>query len=190
MKLNSKTLQKLQRVNGYKHPTHAILTSKIHSDTYLNKDNIVASPALVSDICQQIAQQIEANVDVVVGPSTGGYALAQFLAFWLTKPDKNDVLALPLVKTPNGLSIKRGQKQLLQGKKAILIDDVLKSGKTLQEARAVLQQSDVAVEQVIVLCNWRGQAKGVEEVLPRPYLASAQDCMLCRQGEPVEFGVE
>lgn len=180
----------MQRLNGYVYPTHAILTSKVHADTYLNKDNIMADPILISNICQQIAKQISVDVDVVVGPSTGGYVLAQFLAFWLTQPAKKDVLAFPLVKTPHGLSIKRGQKGQLVGKQVVLIDDVVKSGKTLKEARAALKQSKAKIIEVVVLCNWRGQERGIMEILPRPYLSSAQDCELCRQDKPVEFGVE
>jgi len=56
---------------------HFVLTSGLHSDTYLEKFAVLQYPELTQRLCDMIAARFaDDNVQVVIGPATGGILLA------------------------------------------------------------------------------------------------------------------
>ncbi len=187
--LSSETLRLLQQSGGYRPGTHVELTSGKHANIYFNKDLIIADPVVNAAIAKDISKVVSNGTEIVIGPVTGGLLLAQALALELSKRYSRHVLCLGIPKA----GLKRGQKAIITKKRVVLIDDVIKTGHTLQQAVTVLKASGADLQQTIALCNWRGRTfKGLKiiEILQRPYLAASEECKLCKQGLVVEFGVK
>ncbi len=56
---------------------HFLLSSGLHSDTYIEKFDLLRQPRLTEGVCAGFVQAFAgARVDVVVGPTTGGILLA------------------------------------------------------------------------------------------------------------------
>ena len=56
---------------------HFLLTSGLHSPMYVEKFNVLQHPKYTERLCQEIARRYENdNVELVVGPMTGGILLA------------------------------------------------------------------------------------------------------------------
>jgi len=63
---------------------HFVYTSGKHGSAYVNKDRVYTDTALVSLICQNLADHFGRNLpQVVVGPAVGGVILSQWTAFHL-----------------------------------------------------------------------------------------------------------
>lgn len=56
---------------------HFLLTSGLHSPMYVEKFNVLQHPKYTEKLCQELAERYAAdNVELVVGPMTGGILLA------------------------------------------------------------------------------------------------------------------
>ncbi len=63
---------------------HFKLTSGKHSDIYYEKFMILRQPRLCEKVCVEMARQFEdKNVELVVGPTTGGIIIAYEVAKYL-----------------------------------------------------------------------------------------------------------
>ncbi len=56
---------------------HFLLTSGLHSPMYVEKFNVLSHPKYTEQLCQELARRFEdQNVELVIGPMTGGILLA------------------------------------------------------------------------------------------------------------------
>ncbi len=69
-------LHMLEETNAVMHG-HFLLTSGLHSPLYVEKFNVLQHPRYTEALCKEIAARfINDNVELVVGPMTGGILLA------------------------------------------------------------------------------------------------------------------
>ena len=69
-------LHMLEETNAVMHG-HFLLTSGLHSPTYVEKFNVLQQPRYTEALCKEIAARfVNDNVELVVGPMTGGILLA------------------------------------------------------------------------------------------------------------------
>ncbi|MGB7061527.1 MAG: orotate phosphoribosyltransferase, partial [Candidatus Zixiibacteriota bacterium] len=60
---------------------HFLLSSGLHSDTYFEKFQVLQYPQYVEILCRKMASLFaDDNVEVVVGPTTGGVIIAYEVA--------------------------------------------------------------------------------------------------------------
>jgi orotate phosphoribosyltransferase len=175
------------RASGALKDGHFVLSSGRHSDQYIEKFDLLRQPGATSEVCRVIADRFrDEDVDVVVGPTTGGVILAFEVARQL------GVAAAYAERSTNrdaGREFRRGTR-FSPGARVLVVDDILTTGGSLRETLEALASHPVEVAAVAVLVDRSGG--GAE--LGVPYVAFATmdigtwdvtDCPLCRRGEPV-----
>ena len=56
---------------------HFLLTSGLHSPMYVEKFNVLQHPKYTETLCKELAERFrDQNVELVIGPMTGGILLA------------------------------------------------------------------------------------------------------------------
>ena len=175
------------RASGALKEGHFVLASGRHSDQYVEKFDLLRQPRATSEVCRVIADRFrDQEIDVVVGPTTGGVILAFEVARQL------DVAAAYAERSPNsdgGREFRRGTT-FSSGARVLIVDDILTTGGSLRETLDALASHPVEVAGVAVLVDRSGGGAD----LGVPYVALATmdiatwdvaDCPLCRRDEPV-----
>jgi orotate phosphoribosyltransferase len=111
---------------------HFLLTSGRHSDVYYEKFTLLKNPTLCTQVCKSLADHFRSSgVQAVVGPTTGGILIAYDVARYL------GVEALYAEQGEAGRVFKRGFS-LNPGQKVLIVDDVLTTGKSVEEVIALV----------------------------------------------------
>jgi len=137
----SDVLEMYQKVGGFR-TGHFVFVSGLHAATYINKNAVYPYTSLVSDICKGIAEKFSGKgIEVVVGPSTGGIILSQWVSHHLSEIEGREVLSVYADKDGDGFIIKRGYEDLTKGKKVLVVEDLVTTGgslkKVVEETRRV-----------------------------------------------------
>ena len=146
----------LVKVGAALQPTHVVLTSFRHSDTYLNKDALYAHPLDTSRICREMVQRIPADlpIDFIFAPAVGGVALSQWAAFHLSEITGREILAVFADQMPDKSFVYgRGYRELIAGKRGWGMEDVLSSGGSAAKVVRVTREAEAEVLGLSVICN-------------------------------------
>jgi orotate phosphoribosyltransferase len=175
------------RASGALKEGHFVLSSGRHSDQYIEKFDLLRQPRATSEVCCLIAERFQDHdIDVVVGPTTGGVILAFEVGRQL------GVAAAYAERSPNsdaGREFRRGTT-FPPGSSVLVVDDILTTGGSLRETLDALAGHPIEVAGVAVLVD----RSGGEADLGVPYVAlatmnittwEASDCPLCHRGQPV-----
>lgn len=177
-------IQMLRDVGALKRG-HFLLSSGRHSDQYVEKFDLLRQPRATEEACRQLIERLGAlaDVELVVGPTTGGILLAFELARQLDLP------AAYAERADDGSServIKRGTI-IAPGTKVLVVDDILTTGGSVHSTLTALQAFGADVRAVAMLVD--RSAGRVDFGPPLVSLASlaidswpAYDCPLCAQG--------
>jgi orotate phosphoribosyltransferase len=175
------------RASGALKQGHFVLSSGRHSDQYVEKFDLLRQPKATSEICRFIADRFrDQEIDVVVGPTTGGVILAfevarqlGVAAAYAERSDKSDAER----------EFRRGTI-FPPSMRVLVVDDILTTGGSMRETLTALGRHPVEVAGLAVLVD----RSGGKADLGLPYLAlvtmdiatwDASDCPLCERGEPV-----
>lgn len=113
--------------------TFTLRSGKV-SDTYFDKYRFEADPELLRDICQAMTKLIPANTQVLAGLEMGGIPIVTVLS---------QVTGLPsafIRKEPKAYgTCQYAESTPLQGKKFILVEDVVSSGGAIIDALSLLR---------------------------------------------------
>src|ERR1051326_1882529 len=185
--LNEHAVEQIFRASGAVLEGHFLLTSGRHSPAYWEKFHVLQWPQQTERLCRALADHFRpANVEVVVGPTTGGIILAYEVArqlgvrgvFVENDPDR-----------PGQRALRRGF-QVHSGEHVLIVDDVLTAGTSIREVLAALTPFQPEIVGIGVLIDRsNGQADfGVPLHallhLTVPSYAPA-DCPLCAEGQPL-----
>lgn len=168
---------------------HFLYASGKHGDTYLEKFNMLRNPEATVNACHFFAERFrDENIDVVVGPTTGGVILAFETGRQL------GVAAAYAERASDGSSgreIRRGTT-FAPGTRVLVVDDIMTTGGSIRETLAALESHPVEVVAVGVLVDRSAGATTFGDV-PLVAIASqkfdawdADSCPLCEQGVPLE----
>lgn len=174
--------------------SHVVYTSGRHGRAYVNKDALFPWPNLVETICKELASRLhDTQVDVVVGPVAGGVAYA----FELARHLGPEVLRIYAEKADGGgFVLKRGFDKLVEGKRVLVVEDILNTGGSVAAVIRAVQDAGGTIVAIAAICNRGGVTADQLQV---PQLVSlvnvtmesweAKDCPLCRDNVPINTKV-
>lgn len=179
---------------------HFVLKSGRHASVYINKDAVYMNPKAVAILCMDMGQPFvtkdpSKRIEIVVGPAIGGVILASYTAKHLGF-DGDDVLSLFADKDGDGFVIKRGYDAFVRGKHVLVVEDIMTTGGSVRGTIQAVEAVGGTVMGVAALCN---RGKLTADALGVPKLVSlvemsfdtwvADDCELCRTGQPINIDV-
>ena len=125
-------LHMLEETNAVMHG-HFLLTSGLHSPTYVEKFNVLQQPRYTEALCKEIAARfVNDNVELVVGPMTGGILLAYEVA-------KNLGTRFFFTERVNGkMTFKRGF-HIEPGTRVLIVEDIVTTGGSVREVLDVVK---------------------------------------------------
>lgn len=180
-------LESMQKTGALKHG-HFLYASGRHGEIYLEKFDLLRDPAATVDLCTGLVEAFrDANVDVVVGPTTGGILLAFETARQL------GVKAAYAERASDGApgrEIRRGTT-FEPGSRILVVDDILTTGGSVRETLDALGHHPVEVVGIGVMVDRSAGTTTFGDV-PLHALAShefgswlAEECPLCAAGIPL-----
>ncbi len=191
------TLALLAEVGALITNDHLVYTSGRHGSTYVNKDALYPHTAATSAVCAQIAERFAAaNVEVVAGPTVGGVIMAQWTAHHLSRLLGREVLAVYAEEVTEAgntrRSFRRGYDALVQGKRVLVVEDILTTGGSARKVVEAVAAAHGTVVGVGVLCN-RGGISAADLGAPELFALAdvpleswpAEACPLCAAGAAV-----
>jgi orotate phosphoribosyltransferase len=170
-----------------------------HGRVYLNPHRIFRQPSLIwrlgQDLLDVIPEQVVAQTEVVAGPMLGGALLAHTLAGLL---DGRRSLSTPATSfaplsadAAGDLVLRPFYRDVVNGRRVLIADDVRNTGKTFERAKAVIEG---AGGRVIATAQIYDRLEAIVD-LGVPNIALAEyrapenypvaECPLCRSGVPV-----
>ena len=166
---------------------HFKLTSGKHSEWYFEKIRLIEKPAALEKIVDLLAEKIEAEIadfDYVVSPAYGAIAIGFLAALKLGKKFAFTQRADEKMTIRSGFSG-------LDGSTAIIVEDILTTGGSIQEVLACLKEHRVAVKGIYVLVDRSGGAVPIEGRAVGSLLALKVEafepdvCPFCKKGIPI-----
>ena len=166
---------------------HFKLTSGKHSEWYFEKIRLIDKPAALEKIVDLLAAKIwrEApDFDYVVSPAYGAIAIGFLTALKLGKKFAFSQ------RTEEKMTIRSGFAGL-DGSRAVIVEDILTTGGSIQEVLACLREHRVSVAGIYVLVDRSAGAvpvegKAVGSLLALKVEAFEPDvCPFCAKGMPI-----
>ncbi len=191
-------LKILSRLNAVLTDSHIVYTSGKHGRAYINKDAIYPHTKETSQLCRAIAEQfLDSDVEVVIAPSIGGVILSQWVAYHLTEITGREVLGVYSEKEGDSFVIKRGYDKIVQGKKVLVVEDVLTTGGSVKKVIEATRALEGNVVGLGVLCNRGGITPQYVSNPPKLFsLVNVKfdswdeaECPLCSKGVPINTDV-
>jgi orotate phosphoribosyltransferase len=133
---------------------HFKLKSGRHGDRYLEKFQVLQWPDRVAEICRYMAEACGTDIDVVVGPTTGGVLLAYEVAknlgtrgFFAENVDAAD--------GSTHRELRRGFR-IESGERVALVDDVVTTGASLLEMIPLIESTGGTLAATVVIVDRSG----------------------------------
>lgn len=178
---------------------HFIYTSGRHGRHYVNKDAIYPDTELTQKVVQALAGLVSPlECDAILAPAIGAILLGHGVAKELSLRRKKNILSVYAEQTPDkNFVIKRGYDKLIQGKKVLVIEDILTTGSSVKKVVETARKIPCEIVGVVALCN-RGNVRE-KDLGSVPFLKSlfelqfesweANECPLCQKGIPFYKGL-
>jgi orotate phosphoribosyltransferase len=150
---------------------HFIGTSGKHLSVYIAKNNILPHTGLTSRISERFASKASQwNPDIVVAPATGGIALSQWTANHMSVLLKREVLSIYTEQVDGVHSLtKRGYDAFVKGKKVVVLEDVVNTGKSIKEVVDAVRHAGGDVVGAMSIFNRNKTDDVVSEMLGTEY---------------------
>lgn len=159
---------------------HFLLSSGLHSDTYVQCARVLQYPHLAESLADEMAKGFDASeLDVVLSPALGGMIIGYMLAMALRKR------MIYAERIGDKLVLRRGQA-LAEGERALIVEDVITTGGSVRELM------ELAADVGAIICGLaavieRGEAREFairrKVLLPIDVMAwDSAECPLCREG--------
>jgi orotate phosphoribosyltransferase len=166
---------------------HFKLTSGKHSEWYFEKIRLIEKPAALEKIVDLLAAKIKREVpdfDYVVSPAYGAIAIGFLAALKLGKKFAFTQRADEKMTIRSGFSG-------LDGSRAVIVEDILTTGGSIQEVIACLKEHQAPVAGIYVLVDRSGgsvpiEGRAVGSLLALKVEAFEPDaCPFCAKGLPI-----
>jgi orotate phosphoribosyltransferase len=167
---------------------HFKLTSGKHSEWYFEKIRLIENPGALDKIVDLLAGRIrdeKKQFDYVISPAYGAIAIGFLAALKLGKR-----FAFTQ-RVEEKMAFRPGWTGLEPGRTAIVVEDILTTGGSIQEVLACLKEKEIAVAGVYVLVDRTAGAVLIDGQPVGSLLAlkveafDPEACPLCRAGVPL-----
>jgi orotate phosphoribosyltransferase len=167
---------------------HFKLTSGKHSEWYFEKIRLIEKPAVLDEIVDRLVEKIrkeKKDYDYVISPAYGAIAIGFLAALKLGKRFAFSQ------RVEEKMEFRPGWSGLAAGRRAIIVEDILSTGGSIQEVVESLKQRGVAVVGIYVLVDRSAGAVTIEGQPVGSLLAlkvdafEADACPFCRAGVPL-----
>jgi orotate phosphoribosyltransferase len=117
---------------------HFILSSGLHSDSYLQCARVLMQPKRAEKLCFELAKKIEKRLgenfaDIVIAPAMGGVVVGYEIGRQLNLP------TIFCERVNGQFELRRGF-ELTQGQRVLVIEDVITTGKSSLETFELVQK--------------------------------------------------
>ena len=146
---------------------HFVYVTGEHGDGWIDKDAIFPHTERISRLGELLAESVAGReIDIVCGPATGGLVVSQWTARHL---DVRSVFCdhgkeqgyHPATAAPGPLRppfvLRRGYDRLVNGRRVLVLDDVVNTGESVAETAQAVRGAGGAVVAVAAICT-RGNA--------------------------------
>lgn len=163
---------------------HFLLTSGLHSGTYVEKFELLQRPEFAVPLCAEIARRFDGEgVETVVGPALGGVIIAFEVARLL------GVRAIFAEREEGVMKLRRGFT-LRAGERVLLVEDVATTGGSVREVISAIEPLSPVLVGVGLLVDRSGGRLdfGVRtEALCTLSIPTyePEGCPLCAKGVPI-----
>jgi orotate phosphoribosyltransferase len=197
--IRARALEELSRFGVLMLDGHFDYGNGYHGRTYLNPHQLFRYPSTIWRLAQDLLDLVPSDVttatEVVAGPVTGGALLAHTIAGLLDS--RRSLTHPPSSFAPFGMDaddrprLRSFYRQLVDGRRVLLADDVLNTGQTLQRCAEVVRAAGGTVLAAVVICDRLASIVDIgapvialtEYAMRENYPAA--DCPLCTAGTPV-----
>ena len=166
---------------------HFKLTSGKHSEWYFEKIRLIEKPAALEKIVDMLAERIKSDgidFDYVVGPAYGAIAIGFLAALKLGKKFAFSQ------RVDEKMSLRSGFAGI-DGVRAVIVEDILTTGGSIQETVDCLKAHDVPVAGIYCLVDRSGggvliEGKPIGSLLALKVEAfEPEACPFCKAGRPL-----
>jgi orotate phosphoribosyltransferase len=163
---------------------HYLLSSGLHSDTYVQCARVLQHPHLSESLADELARGFDpSTIDLVLSPALGGIIIGYMVAMALNKRMVFSERAGGRMILRRGLSIEGGERVLI-------VEDVITTGGSVAELVELVEGVGASVAGVGALIE-RGEDRELaftKKVLLRMDAAAWEEseCPLCREGVRIE----
>lgn len=167
---------------------HFKLTSGKHSEWYFEKIRLIENPAALDRIINLLVERIRSEkkqFDYVISPAYGAIAIGFLAALKLGKR-----FAFTQ-RVDEKMAFRPGWRGLEPGRKAIVVEDILTTGGSIQEVVACLKEKGIAIAGIYVLVDRTAGAVPIEGRPVGSLIAlkveafEPEDCPFCKAGIPL-----
>ncbi len=178
---------------------HLVLTSGLHSDTYVNLRAMAPMVNTIKSVASDLRSLLPTYLQVVVGPET----LGRTLAFSLAEEHRNVPYAIwcniagnaadKVAAWPPNMDF---EGVLERGSKVVIVDDLLTTGSPLKPVITLLREYEVELLGAAVVIrrdpSVTAQTLGVPELwvledLDSSNTYTADECPMCQAGIPLRM---
>lgn len=163
---------------------HFLLTSGKHSAMYLEKFQVLQHPDYTAQMGQTLAELFAAdNVQLVVGPATGGILLAHEVG-------KNLGTRAIFTERENGKMVMKRGFSIKPGERVLIVEDIVTTGGSVQEVIDIVKAQGGEIVGIGMLVDRSGGK--VDFGVPKKALLTLEvaaflpdECPLCKDGVPL-----
>lgn len=157
-------IKKLYEKNIIKRGEFKLKSGKI-SNTYIDLRNVISYPEIHREICCEISEKINKDIDLVCGTPYGAVSYASYISI------SNNIPMIFLRKEIK----KHGTQKLIEGvysnnNKVLLIEDVITTGNSVIEAAELLEKEGLIVSQIITIISRNSNKNTFYKNIPIKYL--------------------
>ncbi len=164
---------------------HFKLSSGLHSDRYFQCAKVLQYPDLAKELGRLLAEKCnELEIDLVLSPAVGGILIGHEVARALGRRHVFCERKEGQLQLRRGFTVRKGES-------ALLVDDVLTRGTSLQEMRTLVESCEGTVKSIAVIVDRREETVKLDlavHCLLREEVRTfqAKQCPLCKSGEALE----
>ena len=148
--MTEKDVENIFRDCGALMSGHFLLSSGLHSDSYLEKFRIFEQPKIHETLITEILTHFDvSNVETVLGPALGGVIMASEAARQIGSR------AVFSEKEDSKLTLRRGFK-LSEGEKILILDDIVTTGGSVKETIVIAEKAGAEIIGIGILADRSG----------------------------------
>lgn len=126
---------------------HFLLPSGKHSNTYIQCAKLLQYPDKAESFFEMAVKKVEhLDFDIVLGPAVGGVLISYELARQLKKP-------MIYIERENGEMVLKRGLEIKKGQKILIAEDVITSGKTVNESIVLIERLGGVVVGIFCIAN-------------------------------------